>query len=673
MARVDATPTQQLPADSGVSPATAPPRPRAVTPRAVIIGLLLEIPNGFWLVMMERIRYSAHPTTISLFFNCIFFLVALTIINSFVGKVRPRWALVQGELLLIYSMLCIGSCMVSVDMAQILVPTLTWPYSQNNNSNHYLQLFGQYLPSWAMMTDVDAAKGYFTGNDTLYTAQHLRAWAQPAIIWTGFITVVLFVLQCLNTLIRKQWTDNERLSYPLTKLPLELTDTMPGSRKPGALSLFRSRLFWCGFVLAASIDLVNSLNYYFPSIPAIFTPGNGQSFYNAADWVTTKPWSAIGWTPVSFYPFVIGLGMLMPMDFLFSGWFFYLFWKLQAVLVVANAWDSDPRMPYANYQAFGAYMMFFASTLWLSRHYFKRIFLCALGRPTDIDDSDEPLRYRGAFLGLALGLAALTAFSMALGLAWWLAILFFVIYLALALAITRMRAELGTPVHDLHFTGPGWTITDLLGPRAIGPHGLAAFSLFYWFNRAYRSQPMPFQLEGFKMAEQTGQRRDMRGWFWVLLLAGAVGMLIAFWSMLELNYIYGATAKAMGTFGVEPWSRLSGWLKQPKPANPHVGMAIIVGFIFAAFLQAMRVRFAWWPFHPLAYAVSGSWEMNLLWLPIFIAWVVKSILLRYGGGMKTYQASMPFFYGLILGQFLPGSLLNIWGIITATPTYQFWQ
>jgi len=37
------------------------------------------------------------------------------------------------------------------------------------------------------------------------------------------------------------------------------------------------------------------------------------------------------------------------------------------------------------------------------------------------------------------------------------------------------------------------------------------------------------------------------------------------------------------------------------------------------------------------------------------------------------QATSPFFYGLILGQFIPGSLLNIWGIMTQNPTYQFLQ
>jgi hypothetical protein len=672
MASVPVTPKSSRPIESGVPEPLASP-PRTVTFRAVTIGLFLEVVNAFWVVMMERIRYSAHPTTISLFFNCVFFLVVLTGINSIVARFRPRWALVQGELLLIYAMLCIGSCMAAHDMGQILVPTLVWPFAQNNNSNQYLALFGRFLPKWAMMTDVHAAKDYFGGRGTLYTREHLLAWLAPTLIWTAFITVLLFVMQCVNSLIRKQWTDNERLTYPLARIPLEITDTMPGGRKRGEASLVKNRLFWAGFVLAATIDTTNSLNYYFPSIPPILTPGNGQGFFDAGQWLTTKPWSAVGWTPLSFYPFVIGLGMLMPMDFLFSAWFFYLTWKLQSVMVVANAWDSDPRMPYANYQAFGAYMLFFASTLWLSRQYFQKVVRCALGKPTDISDKDEPLSYRGAFLGLALGLVALIAFSMALGLSWWLAFAFFFIYLALALAITRMRAELGTPVHDLHFTGPDWALTDLIGTRAIGASGLAVFSLFFWFNRAYRAHPMPHQLEAFKMAEATGARREMRGWFWVLLLAGAVGMICAFWAMLHLNYVYGATAKASGTFGAEAWDRYAGWIKQPKTGSPQVGAAIIIGFLFAAFLQAMRVRFTWWPFHPLAYAVSGSWEMNLLWMPLLIAWIIKSILLRYGGGMKTYQASLPFFYGLILGQFVPGSLLNIWGILTANPTYQFWQ
>jgi hypothetical protein len=182
---------------------------------------------------------------------------------------------------------------------------------------------------------------------------------------------------------------------------------------------------------------------------------------------------------------------------------------------------------------------------------------------------------------------------------------------------------------------------------------------------------MPFQLEGFKMAEQTSGksvlRREMQGWFVAMLIAGAFGMVCAFWALLHTDYVYG-----LKWSDTSAWDRYASWLNAPKPPNTSVAFAMIVGFLFASFLQAMRVRFMWWPFHPLAFAVSGSWEMNLFWLPLFIAWAAKSIILRWGG-VRNYQASLPFFYGLILGQFIPGSLLNIWGIATNNPTYQFWQ
>ena len=31
---------------------------------------------------------------------------------------------------------------------------------------------------------------------------------------------------------------------------------------------------------------------------------------------------------------------------------------------------------------------------------------------------------------------------------------FFLLYFLISLGITRMRAELGAPVHDIHYTGP---------------------------------------------------------------------------------------------------------------------------------------------------------------------------------------------------------------------------
>ena len=650
----------------------AAPR-KSVTFRAVIIALLLIPLNAYWVVSMELIRYSAHPTTLSLFFNCVFILIVLTLLNAGYARFRPSKALSQGELLLIYSMLAIGTAMCGHDLLQILGPMLAAPEYLSNSTNHWNELFGNSLPRWPTVTDYGAARDFFVGHSTLYTAEHLRAWLIPTATWCGFLVVLLFVLQCINTVLRKQWTDAERLTYPLVKLPLEITAQAPGGA--GGPSLVRNRLFWFGFVLAAGIDLVNALNYYYPSIPTIFTPGNGSSYWLLNNFVTTKPWNAIGFSPISFYPFVIGLGMLMPMDFLFSMWFFHITWKMQNVIVSANAWDADPQMPYPLYQSFGAYALFCVSSVYLARGYLKQVWKCALGRPSDLDDADEPLRYRTALVGIAVGMLLLIAFAVSLGLSLWLAILFFFIYLGLALAITRMRAELGTPIHELGL-GPDALLPSLIGTRGLSHGDLGGFTLLFWFNRSYRCQPMPIQLEAFKMADLSGQRNEKRKWFWALLLAGAVGAVSGIWALLHLTYQFGAYGQAnpvaMVAYSTEPWNRLASWLGQPKGPNGNAAGAVVFGFIFAGFLQAMRVRYPWWPFHPLGYAVTTGFETNLVWMPLLIAWVIKTCLLRYGG-VKMYRASLPFFYGLMIGQFVEGSLLNIWGITVGTPTYQFWQ
>src|SRR5688572_29424900 len=64
--RDTAAPVAERPAPVREPAAPAPVPVRAVTWRSVLLGLLLIPPNAYWLVRMERVRYSAQPTTISL-------------------------------------------------------------------------------------------------------------------------------------------------------------------------------------------------------------------------------------------------------------------------------------------------------------------------------------------------------------------------------------------------------------------------------------------------------------------------------------------------------------------------------------------------------------------------------------------------------------------------------
>ncbi len=644
----------------------SPVRPRAVTFRSVLLSLLIIPINDWWQVQMEIVRYSAHPSTISLFFNTVFILLVLTVLNQGLKKLNSRLALERGELLLIYMCITIGSAVVGHDTEEVLVPMLTWPFRHATTSNNWQHLIVPHLHKMLFVTNPKIYLGYYRGNDTIFKWIYIKAWFPVVVIWSTFLSALLFVMLNINVILRKQWTDNERLSYPIIQVPLQITSET--AFEPNGL--FLNRLYWLGFGIAATIDIVNSLNYYYPKIPTILTPGFGQSYTDISVYFTQKPWDALGWTPVSFYPFMIGLGMFMPLDFLFSMWFFYWFWKMQHVVAEAMAWDRTPDFPYTENQSFGAYLSFCVYSIYLSRDYIRQVVRRAVGLPSRVSDAGEPISYRAAFTRIGLGMTIVLGFTLYMGMTWWVAVLFFLMYFALSLAITRMRAELGTPIHDLHFTGPGAVLERVAGSKSFSPDTLTVFSLYFWFTRAYRGHPMPIQLEAFKVAEQTNT--DYKRWYYAMFALGTAGAFIGMWVILQLMYHYGAEAKSAMTFGPEPYVTLQGWLGSPERGHYGQFIAILVGLGFAGFLQFMRTRFPWWPFHPLAYAVTSSWEINLLWGPLMLAWVFKSLILRYSG-RGGFQRSLPFFIGLILGQFVVGSLLNIWGIWRGVPTYQFWQ
>lgn len=650
----------------GPSVGTRPKR-QGITVRAIIIGLLLIPINSYWIFMCEIIRYQGHPTTISLFYSCIFNLVVLILLNGLIRRVKPSWVFTQSELITIYVMLNIGAALVGHDSIQILVSLM--PYTKHvtmvNPDAKWGPLFADRLPDWLVVKDPIAVKNFYAGGQSVLSPENLHAWMVPVLSWSAFVIVLGGMFLCMNVLLRKQWTEREKLSYPLVQLPLDMT-------AEGA-PLFKEKLLWIGFGIAAAIDIINGLNALYPSIPAIpiKPPAMQDILFNTAP----RPWNTIGSLPIRFYPFGIGLGMLLPVDLLFSCWFFYWFWKAETIATAWLGYDSIPQMPFVNEQSFGAYMGICVFAIMVSRKHFIELVKHFIGLKTDIDDKDEPISYNAAMRFLLLGALFLMIFAWRAGLSPLLIVPFFLVFFAMSIAVTRMRAELGPPAHDLHNGGPDRIITSLLGPRAVGTQSESVFSMFFWFNRAYRSHQMPFQLEGFKMAERT--RTSYRGLFGAIAVALVFGTFVAFSMILHLLYQRGAASATLGPpnvpmiFGSEPWNRMEGWVKSPAAPDTNMAVAIAVGFAMTILLNSIRMKVGWFPFHPVGFAVSSSWSMNQLWLPMLIAWIVKLMLLRYGG-LKLYRRALPFFLGVILGECVMGSFWTIWGIVFNLPSYAFW-
>ena len=72
------------------------------------------------------------------------------------------------------------------------------------------------------------------------------------------------------------------------------------------------------------------------------------------------------------------------------------------------------------------------------------------------------------------------------------------------------------------------------------------------------------------------------------------------------------------------------------------GMALMGLLIF------LRHRYTWWPFHPVGLAISGSYLARRTSFTVFVAWLIKLVMLKVGGP-AFYRKSRPLFVGLLAG------------------------
>ncbi|HOZ49661.1 MAG TPA: hypothetical protein PLO37_19925 [Candidatus Hydrogenedentes bacterium] len=634
----------------------------AVSFRSIIIGLVLIPLNSMWVVVAEIMWYSGEPTTISLFYNVVFLIFLLILGNLVVQRFRPAWALKPPEILVVYTMLCISSALCGHDMLEILVPILSHLHRYAPIEGRYGEII-EHVPEWLVVRDQTALQSAYIGQESIFRAANVVPWLRPMAWWFMFTLALCAVLWGLNLVLRKQWTENEKLSYPVIQVPMAMATDI------GAL--FRNKYFWLAFAIAGVIDLANGLNVLFPLWPKIpiVHVRDLQTFF------PNRPWNAMGPAWVSFYPFAIGMCFFMPTDLAFSCWFFFFFWKLQRVLASYIGIHGMPGFPFVEEQNAGGYYAIALIALWITRHHLKRVFLILIGRSVERETAWDRREVRMALVLIATGGAFLLWFCHHAGMSTPIVIVFFALYFLLSIGITRMRAELGPPSHDLHHIGPQLQIMKTVGMTHMNQHhpvDTAMFGFFNFFNRAYRGHPMPHGLEGFRIAERL--KMENGRYLIAMFVAIIAGIICGFGAMLWVFNKYGAAAQAIGPgefFGREAWDEVNLWFTAPQVHRHNPVWAIGVGLLFCLGLSALRMNLTWWPFHPVGYAVSGSWSMEQLWLCIFIAWSIKALILKYGGA-KAYKPVVPFFIGLILGDFMVGGFWNLYGIIMEVDVYHFW-
>ena len=637
-----------------------------VTWRSIFIALLLIPPNVFWVVETEFIWHSGHPTTISLFWNVVLNLFFLILINLGIKQVSPKSALTQAEFITIYAMLSIASGLAGHDALALTIPALSHAFWFATPENDWANLIHSYIPEFLVVSDKEILRGVYDGETPFYNRQIMGAWMRPTLWWTSFIMAVSTIMICLNVMVRQQWTEHEKLAYPIIQLPMAITE------HGGAAGFFRNRLFWYGFIVAGFIDIWHGLAFFFPSLPDFSVRHNAR---NWGKFFTDRPWNAIGNVPVPLYPFVIALGFLLPLDLSFSLWFFYLFSKIQQV--IGSALGIPGPFPYPFEQSIGGWLSIFIMAVLVTRRHLANVWRTIWGQANGIDDSQEPISYRVASLLIFMAGLYILWFTLKAGMTLWIIIPYFLFFYALSVGITRVRAEIGPPAHEMAFMcNSQQFLINILGTRPLGGRNLGFITLNWWMSgRGYREHIMPHQLESFKMAERASM--NTKKLVIAMLLAVIWGSLVTFWAMLSELYRLGGAVTGAGGGGVGPsighigqFNWLAGLLTFPKEPDVPATVAMASGMGFTFFLMIMRSRFMWFPLHPAGYAISMSFGVGYFWSCLVIATVLKWLVLQFGGG-GSYRKVVVLMFGIMLGEYVVGAFWSILSVIIQQPIYDF--
>lgn len=648
----------------------APPAPHSIR-WALVLALTapLIVLNCGWIANSEMKSGVTEITISSLFSGVTFILFVVTLLNLAVRRFARRGAaLGQAELMSVYSLLSMSSVVAGVGNIGFFTSFLVNPFYYANQSNGW-KTFWYLLPGFVGPRDPDVLDGFYNGHSTFFTPETMAAWAGPLVAWGLFFLALMWTTLCAASILRRRWADDEHLSFPVIAVPLEIT-------RDGA-PILRTKLMWLGFAIPCFFHSLNSLHFIYPTLP--FMPFNHVQdlipVYNLK-----APVSGAGTLFYLLHPAGVGFGYLINTDVSFSLWFFYALKKVVDIGAVSyalrdmtGAWtgDGNRQFPYWGFQGWGAWLVLGASTLWAARAHFSRYFKRAWSGDPGGADAGEAMSARTATVGLIAGFIAVSAFVWSWGGAWWLPLVFIGAYLLIMVTLSRIRAETAVLSSELLWINPQDMITTVAGTANLSHVDLAHTATLSSFNLDYRAAAMPHQLEGLVGVQRSGGR--LKPFVIALMAAAALALVCSLLCSLQLYYVNGAAAGHVNSWRINvskgPWAHLSNWLCYPEAADPHAPFGIAAGAAITLALAAMRARFASFPFCPAAYALNMSFANDFFWCDMFVAWLAKTLLLRYGGS-KLYTAALPFFLGLILGDFVTGSVWSIIGAALNTELYR---
>jgi hypothetical protein len=600
-------------------------------------------------------------------------LLLMLVVNPLLGLLSRRLHFSRNEILTIY-ITCLFSCLVpGIGGNNYFVSYSIGIFYFATRENGWFD-FLKGLPPWstpALNADGTynryVVEAWYTGlrpNEVIPWG----AWIVPLLAWSALFLAIFGMQSCLAVMLRAQWGGREALAFPLLRLPLELTEDVDRQDKYGLLGrFFRNPMMWAGFGIAVFIQGINGLHVYYPDWPVISTNIDTSQLF------TETPWNQMGTTPIRIWPIAIGIAFLLSTEVSFSLWFFYWFMKLQFIVAYYAGFPSGTlpnaigfnQKAFISFQSFGAYLVFVTLIMWTGREHFGHVFRRAIGRDRARDDEkNEALPYPIAFWGFLLCFCCLVTWAIAAGIHPLLALALWASYLITLIVMSRVIAEGG-----LMFVAQVWqplgVLIHLAGSTAsswISPAGgiAQATLLETACIRDFRGSLMPSFVQGFKLAHD--RKINSRHLYLLVFAVILIGMAVSIQMNVRLGYDHGGLS-LQGWFNKTGPQMTGNSIRELGSGPRDVGWInwfwTAIGGFFTYLIMLARSRFVGFPLHPIGYMVAVTYPMNMLWFSIFVGWMSKVLIMRFGG-IDTYRKTTFTFLGLAFGDV---AMMLFWIII----------
>ena len=619
-----------------------------MTPRAILIGLAMAAWVNFWPTYSSLIIHSTRADYAHLSLALLIPFVLLLLLNSRLPNRFRR--LTPSELLAICCMGMISAVMQGEGLTYYFLGTVTAPTYFASSENQWGELLLQNVADWAIISDPAATIGFYEGLPDSHSVP-LRSWMGILFWWGTFFGAILTVSLCLSVILRRQWSENERLAFPIAAALLELTGVSGG--RPSLPAYLKNRLFLTGLLVVFGLIGYNILSWFsevVPPLPILHGRLSNHVIPLGRGFPAFRPNLSI---------LTIAFGYFTKSDVLLSVWFFHALAILQTGIThrlgftMSNADPYGSFSPSIGWQCFGGLVSVVFWGLWNARAHLTGVVRKAFtwNGPEDVD---EVLSYRTSVLLLCACAFYLVLWLHRAGLGWGPTLVFWFATFVLYVGMARIIIESGLIYLRGPLTAQAFT-WHLFGVSGIGPVGATAIGLTYAFFCDGKTFGMPIIAHIPRLGTAMDQR-SRRKLVPIVLAASIVGAatvisFILFEGYRVLgSYNFGARAFNGSTDGARGlWGLTASRIQQSTFGTDWVRLGFLsFGSLFVGALYLLRRQFPGFPINPIGFTFSANGFTYNSVFSCFLIWVIKGLILKLGG-LQTYRRLIPLFLGMMVG------------------------